>query len=259
MKLFNTPRLLMLTILTLLGLAVFASLYFANLGQKHKQLASSPNEAQIKQIIEDHLLSNPEIIQKAVQELERRFAEEEKKQQVKVLAENKDLLLNEKYSFHTGNKTGDITVVEFFDYNCGYCRQALNNLVKLLEEDKNVRLVLKEYPILSEASQNAALAALAARKQGKYLEFHQALLKAKGGINAAVVERIGKKIGLDIDQLKKDMQSDEIKQALAKNVEVGQKLGVRGTPTFIINDQVFSEAIPYETMKTIIATIRKTS
>ena len=259
MKFFSAPRLIILATLAILGGALFASLYFVNNIQKSQQLAAAPNEAAIKKIIKEHLIKNPEIIQEALQELERRYAEKEQQRQQQQLAENKDLLLNEKYSYHGGNKDGDITVVEFFDYNCGYCRIALKNVMKLLEEDKNVRLVLKEFPILSESSQQAALAALAARKQGKYLEFHQALLSAKGGINTQAIERIAKKVGLDVKQLKEDMTSDEIKQALAKNMEVAQKLGIRGTPTFIINDHIASEAIPYDRMKAIIAEIRKTS
>lgn len=224
--------------------------------------AKSFDEAEtnaIEQVVKDYLLKNPEIIREALQELERRTAEIEKQRQKTLISENKALLLDEKYSFSTGNKKGDITVVEFFDYNCPYCRQALKDIVKLLDEDKNVHVVLKEYPILGEASQKASLAALAARKQGKYMEYHQALLNAKGRINDKAIEDIAKQVGLDVKKLKKDMASDEVKGELQKNIDVGIKLGINGTPTFIFNDQVIPQVLPFDAMKSLIAKIRKAS
>ena len=222
--------------------------------------AKSFDEAEtkaIEQVVKDYLLKNPEIIREALEELERRTAEAEKQRQKKLISENKDLLLDEKYSFSTGNKQGDITVVEFFDYNCPYCRQALKDIVKLLDEDKNVRVVLKEYPILGQASQQAALAALAARKQGKYMEYHQALLNAKGRINEKAIEDVASQVGLDVEKLKKDMASDEVKGELQKNIDVGIKLGINGTPTFIFNDQVIPQVLPFDAMKSLIANLRK--
>lgn len=213
----------------------------------------------IQKIVKDYLIENPEVIRDALQELERRNVEQEKQRQKKLISENRDLLINEKYSYNTGNLKGDITVVEFFDYNCGYCRQSLGEIVKLLEKDKNVRLVLKEYPILGESSQLAALAALASRKQGKYLEFHKALLATKGRITEAAIFDAAKNIKLDIEKMKTDMASTEIKDQLQKNIDVGMKLGVNGTPTFIINDQVIPQALPYQAMKDMIENLRKAS
>lgn len=213
----------------------------------------------IEQIVKDYLMKNPEIIREALQELERRTAEEEQQRQKKLVSENRDLLVDPAYSFVAGNVNGDITVVEFFDYNCPYCRQAYKDLDKLLEEDKNVRVVLKEYPILGEASKQASLAALAARKQNKYMEFHTALLSAKGRINDEQITTIAKQVGLDVDQLQKDMKSKEIEDILNKNIEVGLKLGINGTPTFIFNDEVIPQVLPYEAMKEFIAKLRKAS
>jgi len=213
----------------------------------------------IEKVVKEYLLEHPEVIRDALQELERRSAQAEKERQKNLISENKDLLTNEKYSFSTGNKDGDVTVIEFFDYNCPYCRQALKDIVKLMDEDKNVKIVLKEYPILGEASQQASLAALAARKQGKYMEYHTALLSAKGRINNEAIETIAKEVGLDVAKLKTDMASDEIKDILQKNIDVGIKLGINGTPTFIFNDQVIPQVLPFEAMKGLVAQIRKAS
>ncbi len=213
----------------------------------------------IESVVKEYLLEHPEVIRDALQELERRSAQAEKERQKNLISDNRDLLINEKYSFTTGNKDGDVTVIEFFDYNCPYCRQALKDIVKLMGEDKNVKVVLKEYPILGEASQQASLAALAARKQGKYMEYHTALLSAKGRINNEAIETIAKQVGLNVETLKTDMASEEIKGILQKNIDVGIKLGINGTPTFIFNDQVIPQVLPFEAMKTLVAKIRKAS
>ncbi len=241
--------------LSLLAVCFTTSVYSEESGHPKQEM----NKEEIRKIIKEYLMEQPEIIREAIQELEKRTAEAEKQRQKKLLSENQDLLVNEKYSFNAGNKDGDVTVVEFFDYNCPYCRQALKDIVKLMDEDKNVRVVLKEYPILGEASQKAALAALASRKQGKYMEFHQALLTAKGRINDKAIDTIAEKVGLDVKQLKKDMESADVKDALQKNIEVGIKLGINGTPTFIFNDQVIPQVLPYDAMKELLTKMRKAS
>jgi protein-disulfide isomerase len=213
----------------------------------------------IQGIVKDYLLKNPEIIREALIELERRTAEAEKNRQKKLVAENQALLTDPKYAHIAGNEKGDITVVEFFDYNCPYCRQSLKDIEKLMDADKNVRVIFKEYPILGKASTTASIAALASRKQGKYMEFHTALLSAKGRINDEQITSIAKTVGLDVDKLKSDMKSADVLEAHKKNMEVGQKLGINGTPTFIFNDQVIPQVLPFEAMKQLIARIRKAS
>lgn len=241
-----------------LGLSLLLALFTLN-APAHAKSFDDAEKAAIKDVVKEYLLENPEIIREALQELERRTAEEERERQQQLISENKDELVNEKVSFVTGNKDGDITVVEFFDYNCPYCRQALKDLMKLIENDKNVKVVFKEYPILGEASKDASLAALAARKQGKYMEYHTALLSAKGRINKAAIERVAKEVGLDVEQLKKDMASKEVEDELQQNIDVGIKLGINGTPTFIFNDQVIPQVLPYEAMKSIVEKMRKAS
>lgn len=242
--------------IAVLGLTLATSFNTAPLSAK---TFDDQEKAAIKQLVKEYLLEKPEIIREALQELENRAAQEEKQRQKKLVSENRELLVNEKYSYVTGNPKADITVVEFFDYNCPYCRQSLKDIVKLLDDDKNVRVVLKEYPILGEASQQASLAAIAARKQNKYMEYHKALLSAKGRINKATIIAVAEKVGLDTKRLEKDMASKEVKEELQKNIEVGVKLGINGTPTFIFNDQVIPQVLPYDAMKELIAKIRKSS
>jgi len=243
-----------LSLAALLGTLVFSSPITKEASAKS---FGDADKTTIETIVKDYLLKNPEVIREALIELERRTAEAEKQRQKKLLAENQELLTDPKYGFVTGNKDGDITVVEFFDYNCPYCRQSLNDIVKLMDNDKNVRVILKEYPILGQASTTAAMAALASRKQNKYMEFHTALLSAKGRINDEQITKIAQSVGLDVDQLKKDMKSADVIESHKKNMEVGQKLGINGTPTFIFNDQVIPQVLPYEAMKQLIARIRK--
>ena len=245
-----------LSLAALMGALVFSSSLTQQVSAKS---FDETDKTAIEKIVKEYLLKNPEVIREALIELERRTAEAEKQRQKKLVTENQDLLTDPKYSFVAGNKDGDITVVEFFDYNCPYCRQSLTDIMKLIENDKNVRVILKEYPILGQASTTAALAALASRKQNKYMEFHTALLSAKGRINDVQITKIAKSIGLDVDQLKKDMKSADVIESHKKNMEVGQKLGINGTPTFIFNDQVVPQVLPYEAMKQLIASIRKAS
>lgn len=213
----------------------------------------------IQSIIKDYLLKNPEVIRDAIEELERRNAVAEKQRRQKLIAENKDLLHDPKSSFITGNPKGDVTVIEYFDYNCPYCRQSLIDVVKLIENDKNVRVILKEYPILGEASKHASLVAIAARKQNKYMEIHTALLSAKGRLDNNSIMKIAEGIGLDMEKLKADMASDETKTILNKNIESGLKVGINGTPSFIINDELIPQVLPYEAMKGFISRLRKAS
>ena len=137
-----------------------------------------------------------------------------------------------------GNPNGDVSLVEFFDYNCGYCRQALPDVVKLVNDDGKVRLVLKELPIFGDNSEAAAKLALASNKQGKYFEMHQKLFSEPGKANKEKALRIAKELGLDVDQLQKDAEDPDIKKALDEAKDLAQKLGLQGTPLYLIGDRV---------------------
>jgi protein-disulfide isomerase len=197
---------------------------------------------QVIAIMRDYLTKNPEILVEMTTELDKRQQAEQAKQQEKSISENADALFRSPHAFAVGNPDGDVTVVEFFDYNCGFCRRAMPSVVKLVENDPKVKLVLKELPIFGDDSEDAAKGALAAEKQGKYFEMHQKLFSEPGKANKDKVLRIANELGLDIPQLEKDMQSDDIQKSLDEAKELAQKLGLQGTPLYLVGDQTIPGA-----------------
>jgi len=156
-----------------------------------------------------------------------------------------------------GNPKGDVTIVEFFDYRCPYCKQVHPTLQKLLDQDRKLRFVYKEFPVLGEQSDIAAHAALAARLQGRYEAFHNAMMAAKGQISEELVYRVAGSVGLDVDRLKRDMTDPEIERALSANRALAKALELRGTPGFIIGDHIVPGAIDLDALKTMVADARK--
>jgi protein-disulfide isomerase len=213
---------------------------------------------QIENIVRELLTKKePSIVMKAAQEQSKAERVEEEKKSAESFSKNKDKIVNDPNDPVIGNPKGDVTIVEFFDYNCGYCKKALPTVQKLLEEDKNVRFVFKEYPILSDTSRVAAKAALAANKQNKYMEMHVALMDHKGGYSENAVAELAKKIGLDVDKFKKDMASDEIAKHLEEDQNLGMEIGAHGTPTFIIGNKIVPGAMELEEFKGLVAEARK--
>jgi protein-disulfide isomerase len=219
----------------------------------------APGKAVIEEVVEEYLKKNPEILVAMTTELDRRQQEEQEQQQAKAISENADALFRSENSFAAGNPDGDVTVVEFFDYNCGYCRRAMPDVLKLTETDENVRVVFKELPIFGEDSEAAAKGAIAAKKQGKYLEMHQKLFTASGKANKEKVLRVANELGLDVPQLEEDMESKETAAALAETFELAQKLGLQGTPLYLIGDRTIPGAPDdlYDQLVENVATIRK--
>ena len=242
------------------GLAVAgmmgASVFLATPAPAEKDAFSDSQKSGIEAIVRDYLLKNPEIIRDAFIELQKRQAQAEASEQI---AEFADDLFRGTDALIAGNPKGDVTVVEFFDYNCPYCKQAFKQLMQLAEKDKNVRIVFKEFPVLGDPSQFAARAAIAAHLQGKYFEFHQALLEAPGRANAAKVEAIAKKIGLDVDRMKKDMNSKAVTERIAKIYGLARNLGIQGTPAYIVGNEVIAGAPPdlLEQLADAVEAVRK--
>ena len=203
---------------------------------------SSEQEKAIGEIVRKTLLERPEILQEAFAALEQRDKEEQRKRKLSALSNNVETLFRSKLSPTGGNPKGDVTVVEFFDYNCPYCRKAFRDIETVMKQDKKIRVVFKEYPIFGGASLIAAKAALAAGKQGKYYEMHEAIFKAGGRATKASVFRSAKEVGLDIMQLKKDMNSPEVLQSIAETRKLADKLGIRGTPAFYVGDKFIGGA-----------------
>ncbi|MEO1961108.1 MAG: DsbA family protein, partial [Paracoccus sp. (in: a-proteobacteria)] len=196
--------------------------------------AQEPSDERIKELALQAIRENPQIIIEAIQSLEADQAAAQSQAQSDVLTNQRDLLERDPNAPVLGNPDGDVTVVEFFDYNSPYCRRAMAEVEGLVEDDENVRLVYREWPILGEGSVFAARAALASREQGKYEEFHLALMGMQGRAEEASVMRIAEEIGLDVEKLRADMAAPEVDEHIATSRRLTQALGFNGTPSFVI-------------------------
>ena len=198
----------------------------------------SPQQVKnIEQVVHNYLVKNPQVLVEASQALQ---AQEEQKAQTSAMAavkENKAQLFDNKYSPSKGNANAAVTVVEFFDYQCGHCRAMTPVMMKVADTDKNVRFVFKELPIFGGVSKFAAEAALAAQEQGKYYPFHNALLNSDGPLSEQKVMDMAKKMGLNVSKLKKDMKSAKVTQEIQANFKLAQSLKIMGTPTFVLSNK----------------------
>ena len=188
-------------------------------------------------IIKDYLVKNPEVMIEVQNALDEKVEKLQSAKLKSFMAENGKSIYRSPNSSVAGDPEGDITVVEFFDFNCGYCKRGLPEVQKLIQDDKKVRVVFKELPILSKGSEEAAKVALAAKRQGKYWEFHQAMLGSKGQANEASALKVAGSLGLDMGKLKTDMASDAVKTELDDMKALASKMGVNGTPHFLVGDK----------------------
>ncbi|MCY4335869.1 MAG: DsbA family protein [Litoreibacter sp.] len=218
--------------------------------------AQQMDEESLRALILQTIRDNPEVIMEAIETLQAQEAEAQAAAAAAALTAQMGALQNDPNAPVLGNPDGDITVVEFFDYNCGYCRRVFPNVKALMEEDTNIRVVMREWPILGEESVFAARASLASRKQGKYEEFHNALMGANGRASQAVVLSIADDLGMDIDQLRADMESPEVDAHINTSRQLTQALGVNGTPAFVFEDQLVPGAIELEQMKQLVEELR---
>lgn len=200
----------------------------------------------------------PELIIRAAQTVQERMEKDSAVKGQQGVDKNIDKIVNDPDSPVGGNPRGDVTVVEFFDYSCGYCKMAQENVEKLLDEDRNIRFVYKELPILGPNSLTASKAAIASIPQGKYVQLHEALMKSKAPMNESNVMDIAKDVGLNIDKLKKDMESEKTAKILKANTALAKEIGAQGTPTFIIGGKLFPGAVSLDQMKEVIETARNT-
>ena len=210
----------------------------------------------IGQIVREYLLKNPEVLVEVSAELDKRRKAEEAGKQSRVLISEKESIFRSPHDYVLGNPNGDITVVEYFDYNCGWCKRALNEVNKLTDQDKNVRVVMKEFPIFGEHSTFAAKAALASIKQNKYWEFHTALMKAKQVTTSSTLD-IAKSVGIDVEALKTEMAKPVYDKTIEENSRIAQALGMQGTPGFIVDSRVNFGYVPASGLKDMLADIRK--
>lgn len=208
----------------------------------YDRYGAAPDRAQIERVVRDYVLAHPELIPQAMQKLQER-------ESGKLVAANRDAILTPFGSAWGGNPAGDVTVVEYFDYNCGYCRASLPMIADLLKRDPNIRIVYRDLPILAETSRTAARASLAAAQQGKFQHFHDALYAA-GPVSDATIQRASASAGIaPADPRRLDGE-------IARNLDTAAKLGMTGTPSWVIGDRVLSGALPVEELERAVAAAR---
>jgi len=221
---------------------------------------SAPQRSEIGTIVHDYLMAHPEVLQEAMAELEKRQNEAQAEKGKAAVKQYSQALFMSPRQVTLGNHDGDVTFVEFFDYNCTYCKHAMNDMLTLLKDDPKLKVVLKEFPVLGPGSVEAAQVAVAVRMQDKtgkkYLEFHQKLLGGRGQADRAHALAVAKEIGLDMTQLQKDMQSPEVQATLDENFKLADALGLNGTPSYVIGGQVVVGAVGLPTLKQDINTAR---
>lgn len=209
---------------------------------------SDAQKKEIEVLFKEFLSDNPQLILDSVDSYRAQEEQRTKQSAQEKLAEYSDYFAQADLP-SAGNPDGDVTVVEYFDYNCGYCRKAFADIQVLMKDDKNVRVVFQEMPILSPSSQLMAEYALAAKRQGKYFEMHTAIMDYKGPQNAKAYEKLGKELGLDIEKLRADAKSDAVKEEIDVSRKMANELGIRGTPGFIIGDEIFPGYIGIQALK----------
>lgn len=219
--------------------------------------AQDISEDRVRELVLETIRENPEIVMEAVAILEARQAEAQAASQAEVLSRERDTLERDPNAPVLGNPEGDVTVVEFFDYNCPYCRRAKPEIEALLAADPDVRLVYREWPILGEGSVFAARAALAAREQGLYEDFHWALMGMSGRAEESSVLRIAEDIGLDVAQLRRDMEAPEIDAHIESSMRLAQALGITGTPSFVIGDALVPGVVDVEQLSSLVSDARE--
>ena len=214
--------------------------------------AQSMTEDQVKQLALEAILENPEIIMQAVAILQQREKERAASGANSVRLE----IESDPNAPNLGNPEGDVTVVEFFDYNCPYCRSAGQTVQALLEADANVRVIYREWPILGDDSVIAARAALAAREQGKYEAFHWALMSGDGRVTEAVIFKVARDLGMDVAQLEADMVSPAVEAHIALSNALAQQLGFTGTPAFIVGNKTAPGMLSLDEITTLVVEAR---
>ena len=217
---------------------------------------TTADKTAIEQIVKDYLMAHPEVLIESLNAYQKKQEAAEAEAQRQALVSRQDELFKNPASPVLGNPKGDVTLVEFFDYQCGYCKAVHADVRRLIDSDTKIRLVYKEFPILGPASITASRAALAARKQGKYDALHVALMENRGQLDDDKIFRIATSAGLDLDQLKKDMQAPEISEALQRNLRLASELNIRGTPAFVVGDQIVPGAVSLDKLKELIASGR---
>jgi protein-disulfide isomerase len=222
---------------------------------------SPEQRGEIEKIMRDYLLRNPEVLQEVIAEMERRQTAAEAEKHRAAVKQHAETIFNSPRGIVLGNPQGDVTLVEFFDYNCGFCKRALADKIELMKADPNLRVVLKEFPVLGEGSTQAAQVAIALRMQDKsggrrYFEFHQKLLGGRGQADKARALAVMREIGGDVARAERDLNNEEVRQTIAESFQLAEALGINGTPSYVVGSEVVVGAVGVERLRVAINTAR---
>ncbi len=243
------------------GLSLAAGMALMLSGAPAQAQSLTPDQKKaVTELIRETLLKNPEIIQEALVELERRNTVAQAQAQRSAVTAEKARLVDPATSVVVGNPQGDVTIVEFMDYNCGFCKRAADDVRALAKDDPKLKIVIKDFPILGPDSVEASRVALAVKSQlqgQKYFDFHAKLMATKGRINAAKALEVAKEAGVDVERAKKDMEGPAVRAAIEDTVALGDRLGLTGTPAFILGDEVVFGAVGPGPLKVKIDALRK--
>lgn len=226
------------------------------LGESMNQTVDPAWRQSVEQVIETYIRSHPELIEQAQQALEAKRQEEEKVRVKEAIATHRSELLHDPASPVSGDPAGEVTVIEFFDYRCGFCQRVAGSVTQLQKDDARVRIVYKDFPILGAASVQAAKAALASRSQGHHQAFHEALFTAKGELTNEQILQIAKDVGLDAHKLAADMENPEWLAIIERNRALASDLGITGTPAFVVGMELVPGAVDLTTLKDLVARAR---
>jgi protein-disulfide isomerase len=234
--------------------AVAAFIGFAGAATAADDLPDLTRE-QIEQIVHDYLLANPSVVVEALQTYQAQMSEAQERTTDQAMSDMAIQLYGDPETPETGNPDGDVVIVEFFDYRCGYCRRVVDSMRALVDRDENLRVVFKEFPILGEDSVRASRAALAADRQGLYLPLHFALMAADD-LSMEGIMQAAAGVGLDTEQLATDMQSPDIQAEIGATYALARELGIEGTPAFVVGDELVPGAVSEERLASLIEAAR---
>ena len=243
-----------------LAASLFASMLLLPAHTAVAEQFKPEQRGEIEQIVREYLLAHPQLLEEVMTELERIKTQAEAEKHRMAVKDNAVTIFSSPRQVNLGNPQGDVTMVEFFDYNCGYCKRAMSDMLDLLKTDGKLKVVLKEFPVLGEGSMQAAQVAVAVRMQDKtgkkYLDFHQKLLSGRGPADKARALAVAKEVGLDMRQLEKDMASDEVKATLEESFKLAEAMGLNGTPSYVVGPNVVIGAVGLAALKEKVNTAR---
>ena len=226
----------------------------------HADPLTASQKQELGGFIREYLVSHPEVLREAIEALDKRDKETAAQKLQQAVVQDAPAIYNSKFQADVGNPKGSTTLVEFFDYNCHFCKGALPDIARLMKEDPNLHVVLKDFPVLGPGSVEAARVASAARNQlpgDRFWDFHYKLLGLHGPVGKAEALGVAKEMGLDMDKLQKDMASADIETGLKQTMKVADDLQINGTPTFVLGDSVVVGAVGYDELKAKIDDVHK--